>query len=106
VVSNICAPPSACAAHFHAQGLGSVFAHATFSSGGRSIKPSARIFQAALAKCRPGARVLFVGDSMERDILPARRLGLRTAWIRSPTTCSTESDVVIDNLTELGAVSI
>jgi FMN phosphatase YigB (HAD superfamily) len=51
-----------------------------------------------------GARVLFVGDSYERDIRPACSLGLRTAWIAPPGTKAREADVVIASLPELATV--
>jgi len=32
----------------------------------------------------PSDQVLFVGDSLERDILPARSLGMQTLWMKGP----------------------
>ena len=32
----------------------------------------------------PADRVLFVGDSPERDLRPAQRLGMRTVWLKGP----------------------
>ena len=104
VVSNICAPPSACEARLREIGLEGIFTHTIFSSQARSIKPSPAIFRRALAAFDPEARVLFVGDSFERDIRPASRLGLRTAWIAPPGTQAREANVVIATLPELAAV--
>lgn len=53
VVSNICGDPVTWRAHFAVVGLTSVFTSTVFSSEGRSIKPSPRIFQQALAPVRP-----------------------------------------------------
>lgn len=48
-------------------------------------KPDPAMFQMALRMLDlPAGRVLFVGDSLERDILPARSLGMRTLWMRGP----------------------
>lgn len=46
-------------------------------------KPDARIFQLGVVALGMTAdRVLVVGDSLRKDILPARSLGCRTAWIK------------------------
>ena len=105
VVSNICAPPSACEARLRETGLDGVFTSTIFSSQARSIKPSPAIFRRALAAFDAGARVLFVGDSFERDIRPACGLGLGTAWIAPPGTRAREADVVIASLPELATVA-
>ena len=105
VVSNICAPPAACEARLREIGLEGVFAHTIFSSEARSIKPSPGIFQRALSAVDPGARVLFVGDSLERDIRPAKGLGLSTAWIAPPGSGAPAADVVITSLPELGTLA-
>ena len=57
-----------------------------FSSDSRSIKPSHRLFHAALTdyKAAP-SEVLFVGDNLRVDIEPARSLGLATIWITTST---------------------
>ncbi|MBZ9566699.1 HAD family hydrolase [Modicisalibacter tunisiensis] len=46
-------------------------------------KPDARPFLAALARLGPvpPSQGLHVGDSWREDVLPARRLGMRVAWI-------------------------
>ncbi|NOT09959.1 MAG: HAD family hydrolase [Gemmatimonadales bacterium] len=105
VVSNICAPPSACEIRLREVGLDRVFTHTILSSQARSIKPSPAIFRRALAAFDAGARVLFVGDSLERDIRPASGLGLRTAWIAPPGRQTREADVVIASLLELATVA-
>jgi putative hydrolase of the HAD superfamily len=104
VVSNICAPPAACAKRLRESGLGDVFSRLVFSSDARSIKPSPLIFQRALAAFPREARVLFVGDSLERDIRPAHALGLGTVWIAPRGAHAAEADAVISALPELGLV--
>jgi putative hydrolase of the HAD superfamily len=101
VVSNICAPPSAVEARLREAGLDRVFTHTTFSSAARSIKPSPAIFRRALEALPPDSRVLFVGDSLERDIRPARSLCLGTAWIAEPGSRAPEADAVIASLPDL-----
>lgn len=46
-------------------------------------KPDPRIFQlGVVALGLPADRVLVVGDSLKKDILPARSIGCRTAWTK------------------------
>jgi putative hydrolase of the HAD superfamily len=103
VVSNICAPPSAVETRLREAGLDGVFTHTTFSSAARSIKPSLGIFRRALAAFPADSRVLFVGDSLERDIRPARSLGLGTAWIAPQGSAAREANIVIPSLPDLEA---
>ena len=103
VVSNICAPPDAVKARLRDAGLDGVFTHTTFSSAGRSIKPSPVIFRRALAAVPAASRILFVGDSLDRDIRPARSLGLGTAWIAPPGSVAPEADAVVARLPDLEA---
>ncbi len=48
-------------------------------------KPDPNIFLMALEglDLLP-AQVIFVGDSMERDVMPARALGMKTIWLMGP----------------------
>ncbi len=59
-----------------------------FSVSGNSAevgcsKPDVRLFQFVLdrARCQP-AEALMIGDRLDNDIAPAKRLGLKTEWIR------------------------
>jgi putative hydrolase of the HAD superfamily len=45
--------------------------------------------------------VLFIGDSLERDIVPAKALGLSTAWIAPFGSAALAADVVVESLPEL-----
>ncbi len=48
-------------------------------------KPETGIFLAALRGLGlVPEQVVFVGDSYERDMIPARRLGMRTIWLKGP----------------------
>ncbi len=46
-------------------------------------KPDLRIFEIALskAKCKAG-RAVMVGDRLDNDIVPAKKAGMKTVWIR------------------------
>ena len=101
IVSNICAVPSAVEARLREAGLEGVFTHTAFSSSARNIKPSAAIFRRALAAFPADSQVLFVGDSLERDIRPAQSLGLGTVWIAPPGSLAPEADIVIARLPDL-----
>jgi HAD superfamily hydrolase (TIGR01509 family) len=58
-----------------------------------AAKPDPTIFLHALALLGAQAeRTAFVGDSLDRDIEPARRLGMTTFWIAPPDAQSPGSD--------------
>jgi len=45
-------------------------------------KPDPKLFQLALDQLKlPAGRVAYVGDSFERDIVPAKALGMMTCWM-------------------------
>ena len=70
-------------------------------------KPAADIFE--LAASEVGANLSagwMVGDSAHHDILGARRLGLRTAWIHRGRVWDPDlakPDIIVDDLSELAA---
>ncbi len=48
-------------------------------------KPNREIFERALQDLDVTAEdCIFVGDSYDRDMLPARRMGMKTIWIKGP----------------------
>lgn len=72
-------------------------------------KPDLRIFELALerANCLPGNAVM-IGDRLDNDIIPAKRVGLKTVWIRQgfggladPLTVGETLDYCVNNLREL-----
>jgi HAD superfamily hydrolase (TIGR01549 family) len=72
-------------------------------------KPNPEIFQLALANLELAAtQVIFVGDSFERDMIPARELGMRTIWLKGPNPRVPPNagpvDACISSLTELDAL--
>jgi putative hydrolase of the HAD superfamily len=106
VVSNICAKPEPWLTVFRDSELLSAFKTLVFSSQGRSIKPSKLLFQRALATLPRGSRVLFAGDSLERDIIPAKALGLATAWVAPPGSSDPSADVVVQSLPDLAELAV
>lgn len=97
LVSNIWARKPPWLAEFQRAGISDVFRVTVFSSDTRSIKPSPALFQLALREFPPGSRTLFIGDSLKRDITPAKALGLHTAWI-SATGHSPLADYILPDL--------
>ena len=73
-------------------------------------KPAPEFFAAvvAAAGCAPG-EIVYVGDRLDNDVLPARRAGLRTALLRrgpwghlhAERPDAALADVVVDSLDEL-----
>jgi putative hydrolase of the HAD superfamily len=72
-----------------------------FSSELGSIKPSPAPFLSALrALAREPEDVLFVGDSLERDIRPARALKMATVWVARDGGRE-EADFRVDTIADL-----
>jgi FMN phosphatase YigB (HAD superfamily) len=105
VVSNICAHPDLWLRICDSSGVFERFTALVFSSEGRSIKPSPALFRRAMALFPPHAPTLFVGDSLERDIIPAKALGMSTAWIAPLGSAHPAADRVIEGLPELLTLS-
>jgi len=90
-------------------GLRALFSVIVDSTAVGCTKPDPRIFRHALAAlgCEPGD-ALFVGDSLPRDMVGARRVGIEHVWLVGdvagrPEPCCA-GDRVIRSLTELGDV--
>jgi putative hydrolase of the HAD superfamily len=69
-------------------------------------KPDPAIFRMALDRLDlPPENVIFVGDSYEQDMIPARKVGLKTVWLKGPNpripADATPVDAVIEGLAEL-----
>lgn len=72
-------------------------------------KPDPAVFRIALERIGAQAgETVFVGDNLERDIRPAKALGMGTVWLRAagvpPLPDPPEADRVIRSLTELEGV--
>ena len=72
-------------------------------------KPDKRIFEIALERsnCKP-AHAVMIGDRIDNDIIPAKRMGITTIWVkrgfRQYWNIENETerpDFVVNNLTEL-----
>ena len=99
VVSNIWAPSQIFLDEFERAGVRNCFDTIVFSSDHRCIKPSPRLFLKALGMMalRP-QYAAFVGDSWQRDMEPARALGMGTVHV---TRGATEADCAIGDLPDL-----
>lgn len=68
-------------------------------------KPEPGIFETALRALRaPANQAIFVGDSLARDIVPAKELGMKTIWVRQstePFAAADRADWRISSLEEL-----
>lgn len=64
-------------------------------------KPDMAIFNMALEKCKSSASdVFFIGDNIEKDIVPAKSIGMNTILISSEQK-SSNADYTINSLEEL-----
>jgi putative hydrolase of the HAD superfamily len=82
VVANILSRKEPWLKEFARAGVLHLFATTVFSSDGRSMKPSRRLFDEGLdALGLPRSEVIFVGDSLRCDIGGAAAAGLATIWI-------------------------
>jgi len=73
------------------------------------FKPDPAIYSYAAARLalQPSS-ILMVGDSLDRDVRPAKAVGMRTAWLRGPSAAphldGSAADFVLQALYELPAV--
>ncbi|MBQ9680145.1 MAG: HAD family hydrolase [Ruminococcus sp.] len=72
-------------------------------------KPDLRIFQIAIdrSNCKPEEAVM-VGDRIDNDILPAKKIGMKTVWIKQgfgsyaePKTIEEHPDYIVNSLMEI-----
>ena len=73
-------------------------------------KPAPEIFQRALEVLGiDTSAVIFIGDSYERDMIPARQLGMKTVWMEGPHPRLPENPPPVDShiseLTELALLA-
>lgn len=82
LVSDVWAPKYMWQREFERAGISDLFEHTVFSSDGRSVKPSRKLFEQALRGINAAPeQVLFVGDSLRCDMEGAKQLGMSTAWV-------------------------
>src|SRR3954466_3857526 len=69
-------------------------------------KPDPRIYElAGEALALPAAAIMMVGDSYERDVVPAKAIGMQTAWLHGGRPCpdATRVDLMLQSLLDLPA---
>jgi HAD superfamily hydrolase (TIGR01509 family) len=106
VVSDIWSKNDLFLQEFERAGVRDLFDVIVFSSDHGCVKPSSLLFRKALeAFTVDDARIVFVGDSLQRDIIGAQSAGLATVWINSAgaacTTAHPKPDNEIRDLREL-----
>jgi len=107
IVSNLWARKDPWLAHLEAVGVGRLWRTQVFSSDSRSMKPSPALFHRALADLTTHdpsltpADVLFIGDTLTADILPAKALGMATAWVGLKAGSHPSADWTAVSLLEL-----
>jgi len=105
VVSNIWARKDPWLAEFASAGIGDIWDTVVFSSDGRSMKPSPRLFRQAIdAFDLPLSEIVFVGDSLRVDVVPAKSIGLDTVWICPNAQRHPLANLVVRSLLELETV--
>lgn len=92
-----------------AWGIGKYFDIVIASAEAGCAKPDLKIFTMALdkAKCDP-SHAFMVGDRLDNDIIPAKKLGMKTVWVRqgfaiyqSVDDESKRPDYTVDSIDEL-----
>jgi putative hydrolase of the HAD superfamily len=102
LVSDIWAPKYMWQRELERTGVVELLQHAVFSSDCRSVKPSSTLFRQALCGVRAAPdEVLFVGDSLRRDMEGAKRLGMATAWVSDSSTAHDAVDYRLTSVLEL-----
>jgi len=106
VVSNIWSKSDLHLQEFERAGIRNLFDVIIFSSDHGHIKPSPYLFAKAIEAFEVDrSRIVFVGDSLKRDIAGAKAVGLSAAWIDTGIGKVNESapspDLVIQDLRDL-----
>lgn len=90
-------------------GIGRYFDVVMASAEAGCAKPDLKIFSMALnkAECKP-AEAVMVGDRLDNDIVPAKKLGMKTVWVRQGYAIyqsiddeSKRPDYIVDSIDEL-----
>ena len=105
LVSNVFAPKDGWLTVLREAGVLELFEATVFSSDGRSVKPSPRIFGKALNGLGvPPDAAVHVGDSLARDVAGAKGVGIGTVWIAGTADAEgpePSPDAVIADLRQL-----
>ena len=90
-------------------GIGHYFDVVVASAEAGGAKPDPQIFTMALkkAKCEPSEAIM-IGDRLDNDIAPAKKLGMKTIWVRQGYAIyqsiddeSKRPDYIVDSIDEL-----
>lgn len=90
-------------------GIGQYFDVVMASAEAGCAKPDPKIFTMALNKagCEP-SEAFMVGDRLDNDIIPAKKLGMKTVWVRQGYAIyqdiddeSKKPDHIVDSINEL-----
>lgn len=88
-----------------ALGLAGAFDAVVTSEAAGCEKPNPRIFRAALSRLGVAPdQAVMIGDDYPKDIVGAKRLGLRTIWVARPASPEGDrraADVVVSSLRDL-----
>ena len=108
LVSNIWSNRAFFEAEFRKVGILDLFKVIVWSSDYASIKPSARLFREALDALEVHPEdVLFAGDNPKRDIVGAKAVGMKTAWLRNDIRPLSPADPIPDcTISELGELLV
>ena len=101
VVSNLCSHPDLWLSEHPDAETFRLFTALVYSSEGRSIKPSPALFRRALSHFPGTAAIVLIGDSLDRDVIPAKALGLSTVWIAPSGSAHPAADRVVERLPDL-----
>ena len=72
-------------------------------------KPNPAIFELAISKLAlPANQIIHIGNRIDTDVLPAKKLGMKTVWVRrgeanpDPTAADlAQADITVENLANL-----
>ena len=90
-------------------GIGKFFDVVMASAEAGCAKPDSKIFSMALDKagCRPEDAIM-IGDRLDNDIIPAKKMGMKTVWVRQGYAVyqsiddeSKRPDHIVDSIDEL-----
>lgn len=80
----------------------SLFEFALTEDDGLPIKPALEPFEEAVRRFRvPASQTGYVGDSLEKDIIPAKAAGMTTFWIHESPAAHAAADCVLPTVTDL-----
>ena len=93
-------------------GIGKYFDVVMASAEAGCYKPDSKIFTTALEKARCEAKDAYmIGDRLDNDIIPAKKLGMKTVWVRQGYAIyqsiddeSMRPDHIVDSIEELPAL--